>query len=68
MGLMFSGRFPLVKESDGSIFIDRSPKHFSLILDFLRDGEVSLPTDPLLLEEILREVNYYQLSPLNSII
>jgi len=67
-GLMFGGQFPLVKESDGSIFIDRSPKHFILILDFLRDDAVSLPTDPQLLEEIVREVNYYQLTPLMSLI
>jgi len=68
LGVMFSGRHALVKENDGSYFIDRSPKHFDLVLSFLRDGEVLLPSNIQLLQEILREVQFYQLSPLEEIV
>ena len=36
---MFSGRFELTPDvADGSYFIDRNPKHFNLVLDYLRDS------------------------------
>uniref|UniRef100_A0A6B2LV56 Potassium channel tetramerisation-type BTB domain-containing protein n=1 Tax=Arcella intermedia TaxID=1963864 RepID=A0A6B2LV56_9EUKA len=59
--MMFSGRFPIDQDRDGCIFIDRSPKHFGLILDFLRGGVVNLPSDESALQEILREFTYYKL-------
>ncbi|CCD64947.1 BTB domain-containing protein [Caenorhabditis elegans] len=30
-------------DESGCIFIDRSPKHFNRILNFMRDGDLSLP-------------------------
>jgi len=36
--IMFSGRFPIRKDEDGEIFIDRSPQHFGVILNYLRTG------------------------------
>ncbi len=35
---LFAGKSALQPESDGSYFLDRSPKHFDLILNYLRDG------------------------------
>jgi hypothetical protein len=34
---MFSGRHPL-KLKNGRVFIDRNPKVFELVLDYLRNG------------------------------
>jgi hypothetical protein len=44
----------------GRIFIDRDPKHFDTILNYLRDGSCVLPDNDLELEELLREANFYQ--------
>ena len=44
----------------GRVFLDRDPKHFRLILNFLRDGEVSLPSCQLELQELLQEAQFYQ--------
>ena len=64
LGVMFSGRHPLVKQEDGSIFIDRDGTHFRIILNYLR-GNISsirqLPKDDFILSELLSEVEYYQL-------
>ena len=37
---MFSGRFDMKEQEDGSYFIDRDPTHFRFILNFLRTGKV----------------------------
>jgi len=34
---MFSGRFPIIREDDATVFLDRDPTCFSTILDYLRD-------------------------------
>jgi hypothetical protein len=39
---MFSGRFPVEPNSEGHYFIDRSPKWFASILDYLRTREFAL--------------------------
>jgi len=33
---MFSSQFNTQADEDGEYFIDRNPKHFALILDYLR--------------------------------
>ena len=38
LAVMFSGRHSLVREADGSFFLDRDGTHFRYILNFLRDG------------------------------
>ncbi|CAL5224558.1 g7261 [Coccomyxa viridis] len=43
----------LVRNLQGHIFIDRDPKHFALILNFLRDGFAVLPRDEQALTEIM---------------
>jgi len=44
----------------GRVFLDRDPKHFRLILNYLRDGEVCLPACPQELQEVLQEALFYQ--------
>jgi N-acetylneuraminic acid mutarotase len=38
----FSGRYTMDRSADGSIFIDRDGKHFGQVLEYLRDGVVSV--------------------------
>ena len=40
-GSLLSGRIPSLKDDSGAIFIDRDPKLFALILNFLRTKEIS---------------------------
>ena len=44
----------------GRTFIDRDPKHFGLILNYLRDGTCVLPADSQGLQEVLQEAEFYQ--------
>jgi len=53
-----SGRAPAMKDEDGYYFIDRSPKYFESILNFLRTGEVDAPVC-LDLKFLLLEAEYY---------
>lgn len=47
-------------DDEGYILVDRDGKHFSTILNFLRDGEASpLPPDYHAVQEILAEAEYY---------
>jgi N-acetylneuraminic acid mutarotase len=38
----FSGRYTMDRSEDGSIFVDRDGKHFGQVLEYLRDGVVSV--------------------------
>ncbi|CAL2033911.1 unnamed protein product [Caenorhabditis brenneri] len=66
----FNGKFSEMLENDtltktdNTIFIDRSPKHFDLILNYMRDGDVELPEGRRELKEILKEAQHYCLSEL----
>ena len=42
------------------MFVDRDPKHFALILNFLRDGFAVLPRDEQALTEIMVEAAHYK--------
>ena len=66
LATMFSGRHKLLKEPDGSYFVDRDGTHFRHILNYLRDGfrAEMLPQDELPLREIANEAHYYQLTGL----
>ncbi|CAO4367591.1 unnamed protein product [Caenorhabditis nigoni] len=61
---MFETPIPVPRDESGAIFIDRSPKHFDLILNFMRDGHVGLQKYSEDVEEILKEAEYYLLGGL----
>lgn len=62
---MFSGRWELQKEEDGTIFIDRDPFVFRYILNFLRGDEplINLLT-PMEKEMLKRDADFYQINQL----
>jgi len=65
---MFSGRYPLKKDSNGAIFIDRDGSLFKYILNFLRDGNLpeGIPVPDL--KRLLKEADYFQLDELMNLI
>lgn len=66
---MFSGRYAMETDESGCYFIDRDPTHFSVILNYLRDGDkVSLPESNKALLELKEEAEYYLLKPLIKLI
>jgi hypothetical protein len=68
---MFSGKFPIIQESDGTIFIDRDAKYFSYILNFLRDPRWTPETSALgkrEVQELLLEAEYYQIDGLIKVL
>lgn len=40
---LLSGRFPVLTDEKGYIFIDRSPAYFEPLLDFMRTGQLECP-------------------------
>jgi len=63
LGRMFSGRFPVNINEDGSIFIDRDGTHFDSILKFLRDPTTKIKMkERTEFEEFKAEVEYYGLT------
>jgi hypothetical protein len=62
---MFSGQFNMEPDEDGEYFIDRNPKYFEIILDFLRKGNVILHgMSQSELEELVEELHFYRLEEL----
>uniref|UniRef100_A0A1I7TCK3 BTB domain-containing protein n=1 Tax=Caenorhabditis tropicalis TaxID=1561998 RepID=A0A1I7TCK3_9PELO len=53
---------PVAKDTYGCIFVDRDPKHFRLILNFMRDGDVNIPYSDH--QEIRKEAQFYLLDDL----
>ncbi|CAL2033956.1 unnamed protein product [Caenorhabditis brenneri] len=61
---MFETNVPVTTDNFGAFFIDRDPTHFRLILNFMRDGDVELPTCKKEIKEISNEAQYYLLNGL----
>lgn len=61
---MFSGRMEVLADPEGWILIDRCGKHFSTILNFLRDGTVVLPDSRRETAELAAEARYYLIQEL----
>ncbi|KAH3758764.1 K+ channel tetramerization subfamily protein [Pelomyxa schiedti] len=60
LAAMFSGSIPPGRQDeDGTYFIDRSGKHFGTILNYLRTGVFIQPYDPVSVEELKVELDYY---------
>jgi hypothetical protein len=62
LAAMFSGRFPVEKNEEGCVFIDRDGSYFHHILNWLRNGY--LPPIDEERECLLIEARYYQISSL----
>ncbi|XP_065167779.1 BTB/POZ domain-containing adapter for CUL3-mediated RhoA degradation protein 3-like [Atheta coriaria] len=61
---MFSGRMEVRSDCEGWILIDRCGKHFTTVLNFLRDGSVPLPESTKDLAELQAEAKYYCITDL----
>ena len=59
---LLSDRFPISRDDQGAIFIDRDGQFFAPILTFLRTKEVSLAG--LSAQGVLREARYFLIGPL----
>lgn len=68
LGRMFSGEHPILRDDDGAFIIDRDGRHFHHILNYLRDGSVPLGLSRVERIELLREVDFYNIKPLYSLI
>ena len=58
---MLCGRFPVSRDAHGNIFIDRDPKLFRAVLNYLRDETLTPPKDKEKVEALLAEARYFQL-------
>eukprot|EP01012_Entosiphon_sulcatum_P015281 TRINITY_DN2026_c0_g1_i1.p1 TRINITY_DN2026_c0_g1~~TRINITY_DN2026_c0_g1_i1.p1 ORF type:complete len:448 (+),score=96.27 TRINITY_DN2026_c0_g1_i1:22-1344(+) len=70
---MFSGRFKIEKDEDGSSFIDRDPACFPLVLNYLRDRRdgvkpKTLTIDAETADKVLKEAKFYGLDGLEKLI
>jgi len=61
---MFSGRMDVLTDADGWVLIDRCGKHFGTILNYLRDGTISMSEGKTELRELLTECKFYCLEQL----
>ncbi|PIC49208.1 hypothetical protein B9Z55_007890 [Caenorhabditis nigoni] len=61
---MFEIGIPIIKDDSGAIFIDRDSKHFRLILNFMRDGDLDLQKYLEDVTEIQKEAEFYLLDGL----
>jgi N-acetylneuraminic acid mutarotase len=67
-GAYFRGRYQLDRSEDGSIFIDRDGSLFGHVLEYLRDGVVSIAEDVDLglLRRLKREFGFYSIDVLSK--
>jgi len=68
LGRMFSGQHPVLRDDDGSFVLDRDGRHFHHVLNYLRDGSVPIGLRRVERLELLREVDFYNLRGLYSIV
>lgn len=63
LSAIVSGNFGVEPDEDGCIFVDRDPKYFPHILNYLRTTKVDSSIN---LQELLEEAQYYQIESLQS--
>ena len=66
-----SGVEPLITNGTAGYFIDRNPRFFDFILDYLRDPQnfhKIIPSNKQILRQLHVEANYYRLLPLCEIL
>ncbi|XP_017298923.1 BTB/POZ domain-containing protein KCTD3-like [Diaphorina citri] len=59
---LLSGRISSLKDETGAIFIDRDPKVFAIILNYLRTRDIDLKSTDL--RTLRHEAEYYGIAPL----
>lgn len=59
---LLSGRISSLKDETGAIFIDRDPKVFALILNYLRTKDIELKSVDI--RALRHEAEYYGITPL----
>jgi len=62
-----AAHIPILKDNNGHIFIDRNPRLFEKLLDYMRDGDIDLEPPAITIEErslLLREAKYYGIDSL----
>ena len=59
---LLNGRISSLRDEKGAVFIDRDPEVFSVILNYLRTGEISIKN--INLKTLLHEAEFYGISPL----
>ncbi|XP_050409900.1 BTB/POZ domain-containing protein KCTD6 [Patella vulgata] len=64
LGVLMSGTFPSIIDSNGHYFIDRDGTIFQHILNFLRSSHLSLPADFVNFDLLAIEADFYQIQPL----
>lgn len=63
------GEIEVSKDKDGRIFIDRDPKYFRWILNYLRDGSLLTLPEPINCTlELLQEARVYRITGLVNFI
>jgi len=58
---MFRGGMTITSSADGSYFIDRSPRTFGYIMDYLRTGDLFVSNDEEVRFQLLDDAEYYGL-------
>jgi len=65
LSAMFSGNFSTKPDEDGSYFIDRDPKYFPIILNYLRNNTLDIKEmSHKELRALKEEIEYYQIGSL----
>eukprot|EP00761_Pharyngomonas_kirbyi_P002459 gb/GECH01002463.1/.p1 GENE.gb/GECH01002463.1/~~gb/GECH01002463.1/.p1 ORF type:complete len:378 (+),score=84.09 gb/GECH01002463.1/:1-1134(+) len=64
LAAMFSGRYALKQDKKSRYFLDRDPKHFETILNFLRTSTLAGPLSQRDLAEMKLEAEFYGLDTL----
>src|SRR5690348_10868697 len=62
LAAMFSGRYELTRDQKGHVFIDRDGTYFGQILNWLRNQQLPHSLPRHVLEAVLLEAEYYQLT------
>ncbi|KAI1702973.1 BTB/POZ domain-containing protein [Ditylenchus destructor] len=61
---LVNGDLPSAKDESGAYLIDADPEHFRTILNYLRRGSVTLDASKVILGDLLREADFFNIQPL----
>jgi hypothetical protein len=64
LSALFCGRYEVMRDQGGSVFIDRDGAVFRHVLNYLRRGRLLIEEDDTLAKELLDEARFFQISSL----